>query len=179
MAVAGAVLVIGLVVQQVSRFGGPDVPREWEVEADLVLSGFRLEQVGEEGRTLQLQARRAKLVELNRRLLAEGLDVAFYEHGSEAVRLTAATGEVALDTERVTVRGNAAPATLALASGITVRAPELTWEPDSRTVHSTGEAAIDGASFRARGREARARVDEQVLELEGSVSVTWSGGEGD
>jgi len=105
VAVAGSVLVAGLVAERASRLGEEDGGTPWEIEADINLTGFALEQVGDRGLEMRLSADRAQMVEVNRVVVVEGIDAAFYEEGRPAVRLAADTGRMALDDGVVRVTG--------------------------------------------------------------------------
>lgn len=183
-AVAGTVLVTGLVVEQASRLRGGDVGAPWRIEADLSLTAFEMERVGPEGVDLRLKADQAQVVETNRRLVAKGIEVAFYDKegthalpegaGGREARLSAAHGEVDLDAGTVRVSGNGAPARLALADGTAFSAPALEWDPKRRTVRSEGGVALTGAGFEATGGDAVAELDSQTVHLTGGVRVEWA-----
>lgn len=173
LAVAGVVLVIGMVAERASRFDTGDGGARWELEADLSLSGFEMDQVGTDGVGFHMQADGAKLVELNRTLRADGLKLSFFEDGARALTLSAETGEVRLDSNEVALKGRAEPVTLALSEGVTVRSPEMHWDPQSRTVHTEGGATITDDRFTAMGKEAVADIDAQTVRLVGGVEVAW------
>lgn len=184
-AVAGTVLVAGLVVEQASRLRGGEAQAPWRIEADLSLTAFEMERVGPEGVDLRLTADEAQVVETNRRLVAKGIEVAFYDkegtHGlpgetasGRGARLSAERGEVDLDAGTVRVSGDAAPARLAMADGTTFSAPALAWDPKSRTVHTEGGVSLTGAGFEAKGGEAVADVAGQTVHLTGGVRVEWT-----
>lgn len=174
VAVAGSVLVAGLVAERASRLGEEDGGTPWEIEADINLTGFALEQVGDRGLEMRLSADRAQMVEVNRVVVVEGIDAAFYEEGRPAVRLAADTGRMALDDGVVRVAGEARPARLTLADGTRFTAPALVWDPSARTVRSEGGAQVTGAGFSARGAEAVADTRAQEVRLTGDVAVRWA-----
>jgi LPS export ABC transporter protein LptC len=182
-AVAGTVLVAGLVVEQASRFKGGDVGAPWRIEADLSLSAFEMEKVGPDGVDARLTAEQAQVVETNRRLVARGIDVTFYNRkGTDttppsaggAAHLAAESGEVDLDSGTVRVAGDGAPARLTLADGTAFSAPALAWDPKDRTVRTEGGVALTGAGFVAKAGDATADVDTQSVQLTGGVQVEWT-----
>lgn len=178
-AVAGTVLVAGLVIEQASRLGGGD-GAPWQIEADLSLTNFVMERVGTEGVEVRLKADRAQVLETNRRLVAQGIDVAFVGGGhggppaGRTTRLTAERGEVQLDAGTVRVSGGKQPARLSLGDGTVFTAPALSWDPKSGTVRTQGGAAMAGAGFTARGGDAVANVAAQSVRLIGGVRVEWA-----
>lgn len=172
-AVAGVVLIIGLVAERASRFDTGDGGARWELEADLSLSGFEMDQVSTDGIGFHMQADGAKLVELNRTLLAEGLQLVFFEAGAKALTLSAEVGEVQLDSNEVSLRGEAAPVTLTLAEGVTIQSPAMHWDPKNRTVRTQGGATVTDDRFTAQGQEAIADIDAQTVQLIGGVEVAW------
>jgi LPS export ABC transporter protein LptC len=178
-AVAGTVLVAGLVIEQASRFGGGD-GAPWQIEADLSLTAFVMERVGTDGVEVRLKADRAQVLETNRRLVAQGIDVAFFDGGrggpqtGRTTRLSAERGEVELDAGTVHVSGEKAPARLALADGTVFTAPALSWDPASGTVRTEGGAAMAGAGFTAEGGDAVANIAKQYVRLIGGVRVEWA-----
>lgn len=178
-AVAGTVLVAGLVIEQASRLsGGDNAP--WQIEADLSLTAFVMERVGTEGVEVRLKADRAQVLETNRRLVARGIDVAFFDGGrggpqtGRTTRLSAERGEVELDAGTVRVSGEQQPARLALADGTVFTAPALSWDPESGTVRTEGGAAMAGAGFTAEGGDAVADIAEQNVRLIDGVRVEWA-----
>jgi LPS export ABC transporter protein LptC len=184
-AVAGTVLVTGLVVEQASRLRGGDAGVPWRIEADLSLTAFEMERVGPEGVDLRLKADQAQVVETNRRLVAKGIEVAFYDKegthtalpegaGGREAHLSAANGEVDLDSGTVRVSGNGEPARLALADGTAFAAPALEWDPKSQTVHTEGGVSLTGAGFEATGGDAVAELGTQTVHLTGGVRVEWN-----
>lgn len=185
-AVAGTVLVTGLVAEQASRLQG-EGGAPWQIEADLSLTAFQMERVGANGVDLRLTADSAQVVETNRRLVARGIEVAFIdrEHGGppggsgggaldRSAHLSAETGMVDLDDGTVRVSGDGQPARLALADGTAFTAPALAWDPKSRTVHTEGGVAMQGAGFKATGGDAVADVENQSVQLTGGVRVEWT-----
>lgn len=173
LSVAGVVLILALVAEQASRFGDSDTGLKWEIEADLSLTGFEFEQIGDGGLEMRLKAAQAKLVELHRELVADDLSLTFFEQGAESIRLIADTGKVRLDTNVVTVRGIDRPATLTLAHGPVITTQALSWDPVARTVRSDGAAHIKQAKLTARGDQAVADVTNQTIRLIGNVNVSW------
>lgn len=184
-AVAGTVLVAGLVVEQASRLKGGDAAAPWRIEADLSLSAFELEKVGPDGVDARLTAEQAQVLETNRRLVARGIDVTFYDRegnhappagdaGEGAAHVRAESGEVDLDSGTVRVAGDGAPARLSLADGTTFSAPALMWDPEARTVRSEGGVALTGAGFVAKAGAAVADVADQSVHLTGGVQVEWT-----
>jgi len=184
-AVAGTVLVAGLVVEQASRLKGGDAAAPWRIEADLSLSAFELEKVGPDGVDARLTAESAQVVETNRRLVARGIDVTFYDRegthappagdvGEGAAHLSAESGEVDLDSGAVRVAGDGAPARLALADGTAFSAPALLWDPRTRIVHTEGGVSLTGAGFVAKAGDAEADVADQSVRLTGGVQVEWT-----
>lgn len=177
LAAFGAVLVIGLVAEQVARVGGGmPVTSDLGLEADLTLSGFRMEEVGPEGPLVALSARTARLLEENRRITAEGLNVTFFDHGVEAARLSARSGEVSMDGGQVTVHGTAAnPARMdLLTSGLSVQSVSLDWDPEQRIVHSAAATTLRQDGLVATGRSLSADVDAQTVTLSDGVEVQWA-----
>ncbi|MFQ5508583.1 MAG: LPS export ABC transporter periplasmic protein LptC [Leptospirillia bacterium] len=172
-AFAGAVLVLGMVAERVSRMG-PDETVPWQLNAELSLSGFTLEQVNEQGPELYFSADGARLLDKNQRLVADALDASFFENGARVLRLTADTGEIRMATNQVTVRGTDRPALLMLADGTTLSAPALTWDPLDRTVRSEGGASVRSDSYSAEGGQAVAAVDQQEMHLSGGVTMRWA-----
>lgn len=172
----GAVLVVGLVAEQVARVGGVPASTSLELEADLTLSGFRMEEVGPEGPVLALSARTARMLEENRRITTEGLSVTFFEKGAEAAHLTAREGEVSMDGGEVTVRGTPGnPARMDLvASGLSVQALTLAWNPEAREVSATRSATVRQDGLVATGRTLTANVDAQTVILGDGVEVQWA-----
>jgi len=184
-AVAGTVLVAGLVVEQASRLRSGDIGAPWRIEADLSLTAFEMERVGPAGVDLRLKADRAEVVETNRRLVAKGIEVAFYDKegnradlgsggGAREVHLSAERGEVDLDSGTVRVSGESEPARLAMADGTAFSAPALAWDPKSRTVHTEGGVSLTGAGFAATGGDAVAELGTQTVHLTGGVRVEWT-----
>lgn len=174
LATVGMVVIIGLVVQQASRFSDDDEPARWRIEADISLSGFQLDQVGDDGMELRLKAADAKLLEDEQRLNAKGLDLTVFKKGSEAMTLTADTGELGLEHGEITVRGVDRPATLTVLGGPTVTAPALAWDPRARVVESIGAAAITQEGFSATGDKAVADLNDERVHLLGGVEVAWT-----
>lgn len=174
VAVAGTVLVTGLVAERASRLGEAGSEPPWSIEADLSLSGFELEQVGDMGLEVRLSADRAQVVEVNRELVAEGIRAAFYQEGRPAVRLAAEDGRMTLDSGVVRVSGRQEPARLTLADGTAVTSPALVWDPASRTVRSEGGATLTGTGFTARSDRAEADTRAQRVRLSGDVTARWA-----
>jgi LPS export ABC transporter protein LptC len=174
VAVAGTVLVAGLVAERASRLGDAGSGPAWSIEADLSLTGFELEQVGDKGLEVRLSADRAQVVEVNRELVAEGIRAAFYQEGRPAVRLAAEDGRMTLDSGVVRVSGRANPARLTLADGTAVTAPALVWDPATRTVHTEGGATLAGTGFTARSDDAEADTLDQQVRRSGDVAVRWT-----
>lgn len=174
VAVAGTVLVAGLVAEHASRLGGGPAGPPWEIEADLSLTGLRMEQVGDAGLEVRLTADRAQVVERNRALVAEGIQVAFFEEDGRSVALTAERGDVALDGGAIRVSGRRAPARLDLSDGTIFTSPALVWDPDARTVRTEGGARISGPGFSAESDEAVADVAAQDVRLSGGVTARWT-----
>lgn len=174
VAVAGTVLVTGLVAERASRLGDAGSQPAWTIEADLSLTGFELEQLGDAGMEVRLSADRAQVVDVNRELVAEGIHAAFYQEGRPAVRLAAEDGRMTLDSGVVRVSGREAPARLTLADGTAVTAPALVWDPGTRTVRSEGGANLTGTGFTARSDEAEADTKAQEVRLSGDVAVRWA-----
>ncbi|MBI5137650.1 MAG: LPS export ABC transporter periplasmic protein LptC [Nitrospirae bacterium] len=173
-ATLGLVVIVGLVAQRAALLGQGDDSAEWRIEADVALTGFRLDQVGEEGMELRLSAAGARLTEEARRVDAEGLDLIVFKDGLEALRLTADRGDLELDSGTISVRGDGAPATLTVAGGPTVTAPAMIWNPDDRTVRTQGGAAITGQGLLATGATAVASLADESVRLSGTVEVTWT-----
>jgi LPS export ABC transporter protein LptC len=186
-AVAGTVLVAGLVVEQASRLRGGDATAPWHIEADLSLSAFEMEKVGPDGVDARLTAEQAQVLETNRRLVARGIEVTFYDReGTQAApaagagaaggaaHLVAETGEVDLDSGTVRVAGDGGPARLALADGTLFSAPALQWDPQTRTVRTEGGVSLTGAGFVAKAGDAVADVADQSVQLSGGVRVEWT-----
>jgi len=174
VALAGTVLVTGLVAERASRLADAGSQPAWTIEADLSLTGFQLEQVGDAGLEVRLSADRAQVVEVNRELVAEGIQAAFFQDGRPAVRLAADDGRMTLDSGVVRVSGREAPARLTLADGTAVTAPALVWDPATRTVRSEGGATLAGAGFTARSDRAEAVTRDQSVRLSGDVAVQWT-----
>jgi len=174
VAVAGTVVVTGLVAERASRLGDEGAAPPWSFEADLSLQGLRMEQVGEQGLEVSLTADRAQVVDVNRELVAQGIRAAFYREGQPAVRLAADEGRMALDGGTVRVSGREEPARLTLADGTRFTAPALVWDPATQTVRSEGGATVAGPGFSGRGAEAVADARQQTVELSGDVNVRWA-----
>jgi Lipopolysaccharide-assembly, LptC-related len=195
-AVAGTVLVTGLVAEQASRLRGGEAP-PWQVQADLSLTAFEMERVGDQGVDLRLTANSAQVVETNKRLVARGIEVAFIDRDKSgpsaesgdaggtggagertgpdrSAHLSAESGEVDLNSGAIRVSGHDQPARLALADGTTFTAPALSWDPKSRTVHTEGGVAMRGAGFDAKAGDAVADVAAQSVTLSGGVRAEWT-----
>lgn len=172
----GAVLVVGLVAEQVARVGGAPVRSDLELEADLILTGFRMEEVGPKGPVLNLSARTARLLEENRRITTEGLNATFFENGVAAAQLSARDGEVSMDGGEVTVHGTPGnPARMdLLTSGLSVQSVTLAWDPDAREVRAAQGATVRQDGLVATGNAMTANVDAQTVTLSDGVEVQWT-----
>jgi LPS export ABC transporter protein LptC len=173
VAVAGTVVVIGLVAERASRLGDTGSGPSFAFEADLSLAGLELEQVGQQGLEVRLTAEEAHVVDVNRELVAHGIQAAFFQDGQPAVRLVADDGRMALDGGTVRVSGRVDPARLTLADGTRFTAPALVWDPQTQTVRSEGGASVAGPGFTGRGAEAVADARRQTVEMSGDVHVRW------
>jgi len=174
VAALGLVVIIGLVAQRASNFGPDPDPVRWHIDADVSLTGFRLDQVGEGGMELRLNAEQANLKNDTQLLDAKGLDLSVYQDGVTALTLHAERGNLALDDGTITVYGNDnAPTTLTVTDGPTVTAPAMTWHPKKRQVTTQGGATIVEGRLTATGDQAVASLNEEQVEMDGNVAVVW------
>ena len=169
----GVVVILGLVAQRASTFGDDANPVRWRIEADISLTGFKLDQVGEDGMELRLAADNAKLLEKNQRLDATGLDLEVFKNGVTALTLSADTGTLDLEDGTITVAGNEQPATLTVTDGPTVTAPAMTWQPTLREVTTSGRATVADQGLIATGDTAIASLADETVRMRGNVAVTW------
>jgi LPS export ABC transporter protein LptC len=169
----GVVVIVGLVAQQASNFGDVADPVHWRIEADISLTGFKLDQVGVDGMELRLTADNAKLLEKNQRLDATGLNLEVFKKGVSALTLSADTGTLDLRDGTITVVGNDRPATLSVADGPTVTAPAMTWQPALREVTTDGRATVASQGLVATGDTAIASLADETVRMRGNVTVTW------
>jgi len=174
IAALGLVVIIGLVAQRAAHFGPAPEPIQWHIDADVSLTGFRLDQVGEAGMELRLDAGKANLRNDTQRLNVDGLDLTVYQEGAASLTLRADHGNLALEDGTITVHGHDdTPTTLTVTDGPTVTAPTMIWHPKAQQVTTKGGATIVDGRLTATGDQAVATLNEERVQMDGNVAVVW------
>lgn len=143
-------------------------------QADAKISGFTFTQSKGDVVQWQVQAKRARLFEQEKRAVLSVVDVTLY--GQKGKELTVSGEEGTLDTatKNFVLANRADPLVVETGSGYTIYTNHLVWTDDTKELRTNDPVRIVGHGLVVTGRGLLGRMDSEEFEVLEDVHVDLS-----